>query len=119
MRKNKFSIQKNVEKTMKRAGKDPKSAIIIPVGWRNEVLLAEESIDGITIGNMYKKRKEAYDTLLNAFYYGTEDFRVKIKSAIIRLMNAGYKNFVEFHKKPEKIIVVCKIIHYLDSNGKL
>ena len=69
--------------------KDPKLAIVIPIGWRNELVLADQRVDAVTIGNMYKKRTPVNDIILNTVYYSVKDFREKIKMETIRQMNAG------------------------------
>lgn len=56
---------------------------------------------------MYTKRMQLNDALLNVFYYAFEKHQNEIKTEVISQLNKGFKNFVDFHRAPEKIVLVC------------
>ena len=85
--------------------------MLVPIGWRNKVSLADEGMARITSNPNRKQRMRLNSLGLNIIYMIGKDHATELRNVAAKEMNRGYANFIAFNnnQKPRKVVVVCEL----------
>lgn len=83
--------------------------MVVPVGWRNKVELADKGMDDTNPIYDRETRDRLSSLALNTFYMLIDKHVKEIRNVTVKEMNRGYENFTSFNRGniPRKAVVVC------------